>query len=55
MVCVLFIPALQEIFSITNLFNYPEKFVEVIALVFSPLLIVEIFKLLKINGTKNEQ
>ena len=46
---------LQEIFSITNLFNYPEKLLEVVGLVFSPLVIVELFKLLKINGTKNEQ
>ena len=55
MMIVLFVPALQDIFSITNLFNYPEKLLEVVGLVFSPLVIVELFKLLKINGTKNEQ
>lgn len=55
MLVVLLIPQMQSIFSITNLFNYPDKLIEVVALVFSPLLVVEIFKLLKINGTKNEQ
>ena len=53
MLLVLLIPFLQEIFSITNLFSYPAKLIEVICLVFAPLVIVEIFKLLKINGSDN--
>ena len=54
MLCVLLVPFLQDIFSITNLFNYPEKLLEVVGLVFAPLLIVEIFKLLKINSIKED-
>ena len=53
MFLVLLVPFFQEIFSITNLFMYPEKLLEVVGLVLAPLLIVEIFKLLKINGSDN--
>ena len=52
MIIVLLVPQLQSIFSITNLFAYPEKLLEVVGLVFAPLLIVEVFKLLKINTIK---
>ena len=52
MLVVLFIPALREIFNITAL---PiDKIEETILLVISPIVIVEIFKLLKINTAKNE-
>ena len=54
MLCVLGIPQLQSIFGITNLFAYPEKLLEVVGLIFAPLLIVEIFKLLKINSIKED-
>ena len=52
MFVVLLVPQLQSIFSITNLFAYPEKLLEVVGLVFTPLLVVEIFKLFKINTIK---
>ena len=52
MFVVLLVPQLQSIFSITNLFAYPEKLLEVVGLVFAPLVIVELFKLLKINTIK---
>ena len=54
MLGVLFIPQIQSIFSITNIFAYPEKLIEVGCLVFAPLVIVEIFKLLKINTIKED-
>ena len=54
MFVVLLVPQLQTIFSITNLFAYPEKLLEVVGLVFAPILIVEIFKLLKINSIKED-
>jgi len=50
---VLFIPALRSVFSIAVLPK--ENIFEVIVLVISPLVIVEIFKLLKINNFKNEK
>jgi len=50
MFAVLFIPALRDVFNITVL--PMEHVIEVICLVFSPLLIVEIFKLLKVNTIK---
>jgi len=53
MFTILFIPALREIFNIVVLPK--ENILEVILLVFSPLVIVEIFKLFKINTTKEEQ
>ena len=52
MLVVLLIPALREIFSIPVLPK--ENIIETVLLVFAPLLIVEIFKLLKINTTKDE-
>ena len=54
MFVVLLVPQIQTIFSITNLFAYPEKLLEVVGLVFAPILIVEIFKLLKINSIKED-
>ena len=48
MLIVLFIPALRDIFSIAILPK--DKLLETICLVFAPIVIVEIFKLLKING-----
>ena len=47
MLVVLLVPALREIFSITLLPK--EKLLETIILIFSPIVFVEIFKLLKIN------
>ena len=52
MFVILFIPPLRELFGIVLL--PAENILEVVLLVFSPIVIVEIFKLLKINGTKNE-
>ena len=52
MFVILFIPALRDIFSIAMLPK--ENILETILLVFSPILIVEIFKLFKINTTKDE-
>ena len=52
MFVILFIPALRNIFSIAMLPK--ENILETILLVFSPILIVEIFKLFKINTTKDE-
>ncbi len=52
MVVILAIPGLREIFSIPILPT--ENIIELILLVFAPLVIVEIFKLLKINTSKEE-
>ena len=52
MFVILFIPALRHIFSIPVLPT--ANIIEIILLVFTPLVIVEIFKLLKINTTKDE-
>ncbi len=53
MLVILFIPALRSIFSIPIL---PlTNILETIGLVISPLIIVEIFKLLKINTSKEEK
>ena len=52
MFIILFIPGLREIFGIALLPK--ENILEVILLVLSPILIVEIAKLLKINTTKDE-
>ena len=52
MFAVLLIPALRSIFSIVLL---PiDKLAETIALIFAPIVIVEIMKLFKINATKDE-
>lgn len=48
MFIILFTSHLREIFGITLLPK--EHIVEIILLVFSPIVIVELFKLLKING-----
>ena len=50
---VLFIPQLRDIFSISILPK--ENIFEVICLIISPLIIVEVLKLLKINTLKNEK
>ncbi|MFR5684693.1 MAG: hypothetical protein ACLUD1_11775 [Clostridia bacterium] len=52
MFIILLIPGLREIFSIAAL---PwDHVLEVILLVFAPIVIVELFKLFKINTTKDE-
>ena len=52
MLVILCVPALRNIF---NLVALPmENIVEVITLIFTPIVIVEIFKLLKINTSKDE-
>lgn len=53
MIVILAIPALRAIFSIPVL--PMENIVETLLLILAPIVIVEIFKLLKINGTKNEE
>ena len=50
MLVVLFVPALRNIFSIPVL--PAMNILEIIILVFMPIVVVEIFKLLKINTTK---
>lgn len=52
MISILLIPALRSIFSIPVLPS--QNIIELIALIFAPLVIVEIFKLFKINATKDE-
>ncbi len=52
MITILLIPALRNIFSIWAL--PVENIIEVICLVFAPIVIVEILKRLKINTTKEE-
>ena len=52
MFVVLLVPPLREIFSIAAL--PVENILEVVILVFSPIAVVEIFKLLKINTSKDE-
>ena len=52
MMIVLLVPQLREIFGIAILPIH--KLEETIALVIAPLVIVEIFKLLKINTIKDE-
>ena len=50
---ILFIPPLRNIFSIAVLPK--EKIIETIILIFSPVVIVELLKLFKINTVKNEE
>lgn len=50
---ILFIPVLRELFELAVLPK--ENIFEVIVLVISPLIIVEILKLFKINTLKNEK
>jgi len=52
MLVILFVPALRGIFGIVEL--PVDHIVEVVLLVLSPIVIVEIFKLLKINSLKDE-
>ncbi len=52
MLIILFIPALRHIFSIPVL--PMNNVLEIIGLVLAPLVIVEIFKLFKINASKDE-
>ena len=52
MIVILVIPDLREIFSIPVLPT--QNIIELIILVLSPIIIVEIFKLFKINTTKEE-
>ena len=52
MFVILLIPGLREIFSIPVLPK--ENIIELVCLVLAPIVIVEIFKLLKINGSKDE-
>ena len=52
MFVILLIPGLREIFSIPVLPT--ENIIELICLVLAPIVIVEIFKLLRINGSKDE-
>ena len=52
MFIVLLVPSLRNIFGIAALPK--ENILEVILLVFAPIVIIEIFKLLKINTTKEE-
>ena len=53
MLTILFIPALRNIFSIPVLPT--ENIIEIACLVFTPLVIVELMKLFKINTTKEER
>ena len=48
MLVIMFVPALRDIFNIVILPT--QNIVEVVLLVFAPIVIVEIFKLFKING-----
>ena len=52
MLVLMFVPALREIFNIVVLPT--QNLVEVVLLVFAPIAIVEIFKLLKVNGAEIE-
>ena len=53
MFAVILIPALRNIFGIPVLPS--SKIWECVALIFAPFVIIEIMKLLKLNGTKSEQ
>jgi|GEM_PF-508222 len=48
----MFIPALRNVFGLTLLSG--EHIIELIVLIFSPIVIVELMKLFKLNGTKDE-
>ena len=52
MLVIILIPGLREVFSIPLLPK--DNIIEILGLVFAPLVIVEIMKLFKINGTKDE-
>ena len=53
MLVILFVPALRQVFSIPVL--PMGNVLEILGLVFAPFVIVELFKLFKINTTKDEQ
>ena len=53
MLVILLVPFLRNIFSIPVLPT--ENILELIVLIFAPIVIVEIFKLFKINTTKEER
>ena len=53
MFIILFIPALRDIFGLVLL--PAQHILEVVLLVFAPVVIVEILKLFKLNGTKHEE
>ena len=53
MLVIMFVPTLRDIFKIVILPT--QNILEVALLVFAPILIVELFKLFKINGTKSEE
>ena len=52
MFAVIFIPALRNVFGIPFLTS--KKVWECVTLIFAPFVIIEIMKLLKLNGTKDE-
>ena len=52
MLVIMFVPVLREIFNIVVLPT--QNLVEVVMLVFAPVVIVEIFKLLRINGNEEQ-
>ena len=52
MLIILFVPALRHIFSIPILPT--SKIIELIILILLPIVIVEIFKLFRINTSKDE-
>ena len=52
MLIILFVPVLRDIFGLSILPTH--NIIQVIMLVFSPIIVVELFKLFKINGAKNE-
>ena len=52
MLIILFVPALRNIFKLPIL--PMQSIIEIIVLVFAPIIIVELFKILKINTTKDE-
>ena len=52
MFVILFIPALRNIFSIPVLPS--ENILELVLLVLAPIVIVEIFKLFRLNTSKDE-
>mgnify|MGYP002801612349 CR=1 FL=1 len=51
--CILLVPALRNVFSIPVLPT--QNVLELVGLVIAPLIIVELFKLFKINTTKEER
>lgn len=52
MLVIMFVPALREIFNIVVLPT--QNVLEVVLLVFAPIVVVELFKLLKVNGAELE-